>query len=64
MKFQANTCNRSGDMNLHTKTLPVFSKYKKGDNSVKIDVRVMGLEGMTLSIDPEDKCEVSSQYLL
>ena len=34
------------------------SKSKKGDNSVKILDRVMGLGGMIMSINPEDMCEV------
>ena len=40
-----------------------FFKSKRGDNSVKMLHRVMGLDGMMMSIDPEDVCEVSSQYL-
>ena len=40
-----------------------FSKSKKGDNSVKMLDRVMGLDCTMLSIDPEDMCEVSNQYL-
>ena len=41
----------------------MFSKSKRGDNSVKMLDRVMGLGDMMMSIDPEDMCEVSSQYL-
>ena len=40
-----------------------YTKSKKGDNSAKMLDRVMGLDGMMMSIDPEDMCEVSSQYL-
>ena len=39
------------------------SKSKKGDNSVKMLNRVMGLDGMIMSINPEDMYEVSSEYL-
>ena len=47
---------------LKTGLLGVF-KSKKEDNSVKMLDRFMGLGGMIMSINPEDMCEVSSEYL-
>ena len=44
VKFKFNTFSSLRDTNLHAKTEPGISKYKKRLNLVEIQARVMGIE--------------------
>ena len=48
LKFQSYNCFNCGDLILHAKLKSGFSKSEKGHNSVKMQIRVMGLCYMVL----------------
>ena len=59
LKFQSYNCFNCGDLILHAKLKSGFSKSEKGHNSVKMQIRVMGLCYMVLDFHHKYLFEVS-----